>query len=168
MKRISAATVFIRATRATCKGNNDLLTLTQPQAIEDIHLAYALAGADILETNTFSLDLDRAGRLRNAGSGLRTQSRRGATEFVDQTFHRHLRSVGVLVSDVGARQRVGEMVQLVRIIVPCRWRSKIHRLRWRAPTFSQNQHLLLDLDRAGRLRMQDLVYELSRPSRLGS
>ncbi|MEF2073049.1 methionine synthase [Consotaella aegiceratis] len=36
------------------KGNNDLLTLTQPQAIEDIHYAYAIAGADILETNTFS------------------------------------------------------------------------------------------------------------------
>jgi 5-methyltetrahydrofolate--homocysteine methyltransferase len=36
------------------KGNNDLLTLTQPQAIEDIHLAYAMAGADLLETNTFS------------------------------------------------------------------------------------------------------------------
>ena len=36
------------------QGNNDLLTLTQPQAIEDIHLAYAMAGADILETNTFS------------------------------------------------------------------------------------------------------------------
>src|SRR5580700_3908082 len=36
------------------QGNNDLLTLTQPHAIEDIHLAYALAGADILETNTFS------------------------------------------------------------------------------------------------------------------
>src|SRR5689334_923860 len=36
------------------QGNNDLLTLTQPQAIEDIHFAYALAGADILETNTFS------------------------------------------------------------------------------------------------------------------
>ncbi len=36
------------------QGNNDLLTLSQPQAIEDIHLAYALAGADILETNTFS------------------------------------------------------------------------------------------------------------------
>jgi 5-methyltetrahydrofolate--homocysteine methyltransferase len=35
-------------------GNNDLLTLTQPQAIEDIHFAYAMAGADILETNTFS------------------------------------------------------------------------------------------------------------------
>ncbi len=36
------------------QGNNDLLTLTQPKSIEDIHLAYALAGADILETNTFS------------------------------------------------------------------------------------------------------------------
>jgi 5-methyltetrahydrofolate--homocysteine methyltransferase len=36
------------------QGNNDLLTLTQPQAVEDIHLAYALAGADLLETNTFS------------------------------------------------------------------------------------------------------------------
>jgi 5-methyltetrahydrofolate--homocysteine methyltransferase len=36
------------------KGNNDLLTLTQPAAIEDIHYRYAMAGADILETNTFS------------------------------------------------------------------------------------------------------------------
>ena len=36
------------------QGNNDLLTLSQPGAIEDIHFAYAMAGADILETNTFS------------------------------------------------------------------------------------------------------------------
>src|SRR5215208_8500769 len=36
------------------QGNNDLLTLTQPDAIEAIHYAYAMAGADILETNTFS------------------------------------------------------------------------------------------------------------------
>ncbi|MFN6977023.1 MAG: methionine synthase, partial [Gemmobacter sp.] len=36
------------------QGNNDLLILTQPQAIEDIHYAYARAGADIVETNTFS------------------------------------------------------------------------------------------------------------------
>jgi len=36
------------------QGNNDLLVLTQPQAIEDIHYRYAMAGADILETNTFS------------------------------------------------------------------------------------------------------------------
>ncbi|NOR73160.1 MAG: methionine synthase, partial [Mariprofundaceae bacterium] len=36
------------------KGNNDLLSLTQPQIIRDIHKAYLDAGADILETNTFN------------------------------------------------------------------------------------------------------------------
>ncbi len=36
------------------RGNNDLLILTQPDAIRDIHLSYFLAGADICETNTFS------------------------------------------------------------------------------------------------------------------
>jgi 5-methyltetrahydrofolate--homocysteine methyltransferase len=36
------------------RGNNDLLVLTQPRAIRAIHLAYFLAGADIVETNTFS------------------------------------------------------------------------------------------------------------------
>ena len=36
------------------KGNNDLLILTQPDAIEEIHFNYAMAGADIVETNTFS------------------------------------------------------------------------------------------------------------------
>ena len=36
------------------KGNNDLLSLTQPKAIRDIHAQYFEAGADIVETNTFS------------------------------------------------------------------------------------------------------------------
>ena len=36
------------------QGNNDLLILTQPEAIEEIHYRYAIAGADIIETNTFS------------------------------------------------------------------------------------------------------------------
>jgi len=36
------------------KGNNDLLTLTQPQVIRGIHAAYLEAGADIIETNTFN------------------------------------------------------------------------------------------------------------------
>src|SRR4051812_705312 len=36
------------------RGNNDLLILTQPQAIEDIHADYLRAGADIVATNTFS------------------------------------------------------------------------------------------------------------------
>jgi 5-methyltetrahydrofolate--homocysteine methyltransferase len=36
------------------KGNNDLLTLTQPGIIEEIHRAFLDAGADIVETNTFN------------------------------------------------------------------------------------------------------------------
>lgn len=36
------------------QGNNDLLSLTQPQAIGEVHRAYLEAGADIIETNTFS------------------------------------------------------------------------------------------------------------------
>jgi 5-methyltetrahydrofolate--homocysteine methyltransferase len=36
------------------RGNNDLLTLTRPDIIRDIHAAYLDAGADLLETNTFN------------------------------------------------------------------------------------------------------------------
>ena len=36
------------------KGNNDLLSITRPEIIRDIHRQYFLAGADIVETNTFS------------------------------------------------------------------------------------------------------------------
>src|SRR5215211_880507 len=36
------------------KGNNDLLSITQPQIIHDIHEAAMEAGSDIIETNTFS------------------------------------------------------------------------------------------------------------------
>ncbi|HVV80867.1 MAG TPA: homocysteine S-methyltransferase family protein, partial [Pseudolabrys sp.] len=36
------------------RGNNDLLNITRPDAVRDIHLAYFRAGADIVSTNTFS------------------------------------------------------------------------------------------------------------------
>lgn len=36
------------------KGNNDLLSITQPEAVKKVHRAYFQAGADIVETNTFS------------------------------------------------------------------------------------------------------------------
>ena len=39
---------------SSLKGNNDLLSLTQPDAIAEIHQKYFAAGADIIETNTFS------------------------------------------------------------------------------------------------------------------
>jgi 5-methyltetrahydrofolate--homocysteine methyltransferase len=39
---------------SSLKGNNDLLSITQPQIISEIHKKYLESGADILETNTFS------------------------------------------------------------------------------------------------------------------
>src|SRR5438876_10023159 len=39
---------------AELKGNNDLLSITQPQIILNIHRQYLEAGADIIETNTFN------------------------------------------------------------------------------------------------------------------
>ena len=36
------------------KGNNDLLSLTRPQVVEEVHTAFLEAGADIIETNTFN------------------------------------------------------------------------------------------------------------------
>ncbi|MXN47752.1 methionine synthase [Shinella kummerowiae] len=79
------------------QGNNDLLTLTQPGAIEDIHYRYALAGADILETNTFSsttiaqadygmedmvYELNRDGARLARRAGLRAQEKDGRRRFV--------------------------------------------------------------------------------------
>ncbi len=40
--------------RSDLRGNNDLLSITQPQIIADIHRQYLLAGADLISTNTFN------------------------------------------------------------------------------------------------------------------
>ncbi|WP_244962555.1 methionine synthase [Mycolicibacter senuensis] len=69
------------------QGNNDLLTLTQPEIIEGIHREYLEAGADILETNTFNAnaislsDYDMADlsyELNYAGAAL---ARKAADEY---------------------------------------------------------------------------------------
>ena len=51
------------------KGNNELLVLTRPDVIEEIHAAYLAAGADIIETNTFN-----ANRLNQAEYKLQDQA----------------------------------------------------------------------------------------------
>ena len=55
------------------RGNNDLLILTQPDAIRDIHLAYFRAGADIVSTNTFSSTSIAQADYGMAGDRLRAQ-----------------------------------------------------------------------------------------------
>ncbi|HWK64246.1 MAG TPA: methionine synthase [Rhizobiaceae bacterium] len=79
------------------KGNNDLLILTQPKAIEEIHYKYAIAGADIIETNTFSstsiaqadygmedmvYELNRDGARLVRRAALRAQQEDGKRRFV--------------------------------------------------------------------------------------
>jgi 5-methyltetrahydrofolate--homocysteine methyltransferase len=76
------------------KGNNDLLNITQPQIILDIHRAYLEAGADIIETNTFSgttvaqadYGLESAvGEINREGAKL---ARQAADEFTKKTPHK--------------------------------------------------------------------------------
>ncbi|MEN3149451.1 methionine synthase [Neorhizobium sp. IRAMC:178] len=79
------------------QGNNDLLILSQPQAVEEIHYRYAKAGADIIETNTFSstriaqadyqmenavYDLNRDGARLARRAALRAQKEDGRRRFV--------------------------------------------------------------------------------------
>ena len=77
--------------RSCCKNCIDVLVLTQPRMIEEIHRAYLEAGADIIETNTFGANADRDGRLRPGGArpraqpGRRRVARRAADEFTGAT-----------------------------------------------------------------------------------
>src|SRR5450631_2259321 len=73
------------------RGNNDLLTLTRPDVIKEIHAQYLEAGADILETNTFNSNAismadyglgSRVADLNFAGAQI---AREVADSFTDRT-----------------------------------------------------------------------------------
>ena len=102
-------------------GNNDLLSLTRPDVIGDIHRAYLAAGADIVETNTFSATRlamsdygveDAAADINLAAARI---AREAADEFTARTPDRPRYVAGILgpmnrtasissdVSDPGAR-----------------------------------------------------------------
>src|SRR5215218_5764899 len=67
------------------KGNNDLLSITQPQIIRDIHEAVLDVGADIIETNTFSSTsiAQKDYKLENLAYELNYESARIAREAAD-------------------------------------------------------------------------------------
>uniref|UniRef100_A0A8C0VKG1 Methionine synthase n=1 Tax=Cyanistes caeruleus TaxID=156563 RepID=A0A8C0VKG1_CYACU len=73
------------------KGNNDLLSITQPDIICDIHKEYLLSGADIIETNTFS-----STRVAQADYGLEhlffqlTKCHNGTAFFLDIAYVRYV------------------------------------------------------------------------------
>lgn len=73
------------------KGNNDLLVLTRPDVIEGIHRSYFVAGADIIETDTFNAqrismeDYGMAGIVREMNLAAARLARTVADEFTQLT-----------------------------------------------------------------------------------
>ncbi|MGO3800097.1 MAG: methionine synthase, partial [Vibrio casei] len=84
------------------KGNNDLLVLTQPQLIKNIHSDYLAAGADILETNTFNAttiamaDYDMEGLSAEINFAAAKLAREAADEWTKKTPHKPRFVAGVL------------------------------------------------------------------------
>lgn len=73
------------------KGNNDLLSITRPDIIRDIHLAYLNAGADIIETNTFNAQrISMADyQMESLAAEINTASVRCAKEAIERYHHAH-------------------------------------------------------------------------------
>ncbi len=73
------------------KGNNDLLSITQPEIIREIHKEYLKAGADIIETNTFSgtsiaqADYDLQEAVYDINYESAKVAKEAATEFTEKT-----------------------------------------------------------------------------------
>ena len=84
------------------KGNNDLLSISQPDLIYDIHCAYLAAGADIIETNTFNAttiamaDYDMQAQSHEINLQAAKIARRAADEFTRQTPDKPRFVAGVL------------------------------------------------------------------------
>ncbi|QJR81880.1 5-methyltetrahydrofolate--homocysteine methyltransferase [Alteromonas pelagimontana] len=84
------------------KGNNDLLSITQPKIIYDIHCAYFDAGADIIETNTFNAttiamaDYDMQAHSRAINLAAAKLARQAADEFTRLTPDKPRFVAGVL------------------------------------------------------------------------
>ncbi|MGC9494652.1 methionine synthase, partial [Vibrio genomosp. F10] len=84
------------------KGNNDLLVLSQPQIIEDIHSQYLEAGADILETNTFNAttiamaDYEMESLSEEINFEAAKLARKVADEWTQKTPHKPRYVAGVL------------------------------------------------------------------------
>ncbi|MFT4202279.1 MAG: homocysteine S-methyltransferase family protein [Chitinophagaceae bacterium] len=73
------------------KGNNDILSITHPEIIQEIHLKYLEAGADIIETNTFSGTTIAQGdyKMESLVHEINYESARNARMAIEQFFQKH-------------------------------------------------------------------------------
>ncbi|RNL82769.1 5-methyltetrahydrofolate--homocysteine methyltransferase [Sinomicrobium pectinilyticum] len=93
------------------KGNNDLLSLTQPKAIAEIHARYFEAGADIVETNTFSgTTIAMADyHMENLVYELNYESARIARETADEFTARNPEKPRFVAGAIGPTNRTASM-----------------------------------------------------------
>jgi len=93
------------------KGNNDLLSLTQPKAIKAVHAAYFEAGADIVETNTFSgTTIGMADyHLEDFVYELNYESAKLAREVADEFTARNPEKTRFVAGSIGPTNRTASM-----------------------------------------------------------
>ncbi|OJX50896.1 MAG: 5-methyltetrahydrofolate--homocysteine methyltransferase [Flavobacterium sp. 38-13] len=93
------------------KGNNDLLSLTQPKAIQEVHRQYFEAGADIVETNTFSgTTIGMADyHLEELVYELNFESARLAREIADEFTAKNLDKPRFVAGSIGPTNRTASM-----------------------------------------------------------
>lgn len=93
------------------KGNNDLLALSQPEILKEIHAAYFEAGADIAETNTFSSTrIAQADyHLEDAVYDLNYQSAKIAREVADEFTARNPEKPRFVAGSIGPTNRTASI-----------------------------------------------------------
>jgi 5-methyltetrahydrofolate--homocysteine methyltransferase len=97
--------------KKSLKGNNDLLSLTRPEIIKEIHQAYFDAGADIVETNTFSstsIAQEDYG-LSDLAYQLNVESARLAREVADACTAKNLKKPRFVAGAIGPTNRTASL-----------------------------------------------------------
>ncbi|MDY0781627.1 homocysteine S-methyltransferase family protein [Tenacibaculum sp. IB213877] len=93
------------------KGNNDLLSITQPKAVKEVHYKYFAAGADIVETNTFSgTTIAMADyQMENLVYELNYQSAKIAKEVADEFTKKEPHKPRFVAGSIGPTNRTASM-----------------------------------------------------------
>jgi 5-methyltetrahydrofolate--homocysteine methyltransferase len=93
------------------KGNNDLLSITKPDIIKEIHRQYFEAGADIVETNTFSSTTIAQGdyQLQSLAYELNFQSAKIAREIADEITAKNPAKPRFVAGAIGPTNRTGSI-----------------------------------------------------------
>ena len=93
------------------KGNNDILSITRPDIIKNIHLEYLNAGADILETNTFSANVISQAdyQLEDAVYDINYESARIAKEACDEVTKKNPLRPRFVAGSIGPTNRTASI-----------------------------------------------------------